>query len=327
MQCNNTEKIIQVIKNEKKFTLFTHESSDGDCIGSQLAFARALKKLKKDVICVGERVPLKYQFLYSQETIHARDPRKDTASRVAVFFDTTSLDRVAGASVSDLKKYKTLINIDHHVSNDRFGTYNLIDASASSVGEMIYTLLVRAAVEISPDIAAPLYVAILTDTGMFQYANTTRSTHAVIGALLESGIDQFRIYQHVYENVPLAKLKLLQYALATLQIDGHGKIVSMWLTRTMFKKAHAREELSEDVINYARSVEGSVVAVVFKETEKRGVIKVSLRSKSKKADVNKIAACFGGGGHSAAAGCTIRGAKKVVEKKVINTIKKVIVKV
>lgn len=322
MGADMVKQIIDLIKKEKQFVVLTHENPDGDAIGSQLAVCHALKKLHKDVMMVCDELPRKYLFLHGcGDMVCSGAARARVKGRVAIFVDTPVIERLGKMEISP-DMFASIINIDHHVSNVRFGDLNWIDRTASSVGEMIFCLIERLGIRVEADIASALYVAILTDTGMFQYANTTRKTHAVVGELLESGIDQFSIYQNVYENVPLAKLKLLSEGLNTIQTDCGGRLVYMWVTQDMLRRTGATLELTEDIINFARSVEGCVVAVVVKETQERNVYRVSLRSKSKKVDVNKIAAQFDGGGHKAAAGCTIRGRKDDVKKRLIAAIKK-----
>lgn len=320
MSTDIVAKIIDKINKEKKFVVLTHENPDGDAIGSQLALYMALKRRHKDVVAVCDELPRKYLFLHGCRDMVCSGAAR-VKGRVAIFVDTPVIERLGKMEIS-ADMFSSIINIDHHVSNVRFGALNWIDRTASSVGEMIFCLIKRLGVTVESEIATALYVAILTDTGMFQYANTTRKTHAVVGELLDAGIDQFMIYQNVYENVPLAKLKLLSDSLKTLLTDFGGRLVYMWITQDMLRKTGASLELTEDIINFARSVDGCVVAVVVKETQERNIFKVSLRSKSKKVDVNKIAAEFGGGGHKAAAGCTIKGSKHDVKARLLAAIKK-----
>lgn len=318
-------KIVNIIKENHKFLITAHDNLDGDSLGSELALALALKKLGKDVdILLEKSIPKQYRFLPGITKLTTTScPKKPD---VLFILDTAGWGQLEKLKPECFNK-QTVVNIDHHIDNKRFGDINWVDTKASAVGEQIYNLLKRLSVPLTADIAKCLYTAILTDTGSFQYSNTTAATHRIISQLLTRGVCPPLISGHIYGNIPLSKLKLLQLALKTLKSLGPcNQIIWIWITRKMLKEANARIENTEGFIDYLKAVTGVKIAMVFKETTNPGKIRVTFRSKDPKISVNEIAHQFGGGGHKAAAGCTVWGSKKEVEKKVLKAVRKVLKK-
>jgi bifunctional oligoribonuclease and PAP phosphatase NrnA len=200
-----------------------------------------------------------------------------------------------------------IINIDHHISNEKFGDINWIDAQASSAGEMVYKLFKQMELPLTKECALYLYIAILTDTGSFNYDNTSSITHEIAGELLGYGLEPAEVSEKVYEHRSVADLKLLGLVLSTIQLNKYGDIAYLEITKDMLKSTGADIAKSEGFINFARSIDKARIAVLFKEEAKeKGVINISFRSKGD-VDVNKIAMSFGGGGHMKASGCTFKG--------------------
>ena len=196
------------------------------------------------------------------------------------------------------------VNIDHHHDNPRFGDVNLIVPDASSTGEVLADVFRELGVALTPEIAEALYIALVTDTGRFQYANTTPKALRLAADLVEAGADVHRVFQGVYENVQFAKLKLLARALERAHVLEGGEIVVSHLLRGDFEAVGATEPYSEGIIDVLRSVEGSAVSALIREPPRDGgpARKVSLRSSVDEVDVSAIARKSGGGGHREAAG-------------------------
>jgi phosphoesterase RecJ-like protein len=198
-----------------------------------------------------------------------------------------------------------VVNVDHHHDNSRFGNVNLVVADASSTAEIVRDLIRELGVELTPDLAEALYIALVTDTGRFQYANTTPKALRLAAELVEAGADVHRVFQSVYESVQLAKLKLLARALERAQIYEGGGIVVSYLLKTDFAEVGAAEPYSEGIIDFLRAVEGAEMAALIREPPAPGrpARRVSLRSSSDEVDVSAIARASGdGGGHRQAAG-------------------------
>ncbi|TGE31224.1 bifunctional oligoribonuclease/PAP phosphatase NrnA [Desulfosporosinus sp. Sb-LF] len=303
MNDNTTgEKIIEVLRKAPKVALFSHVSPDGDCIGSMLAIGLALEKMEKEVTYYNPNsVPSYLTFLpgASRITQAIPNPQPETL----MFIDCTDLQRV-NLTMSDILEDSTVLNLDHHVSNQFFGHFNWVDAQASACGELALILIKQLGVEIDMDMAINLYTAIVTDTGCFQYSNTTSQTHRLSAELLDKGLDLASIHHNIYDQKSLAQIKLLQCALSGMEIHAEGQLAIMTLSLDEFDKCGAEQELSEGLVNHARSIAGVEVAVLLKEVGPQE-IKGGLRS-NLWFNVNEIAAQFGGGGHKRAAGCTLR---------------------
>ena len=316
------KQVAALVQKNKRFVMGAHECPDGDSLGSAMAMACALRKLKKDVRVMTDMVPQKYGYLPLVDLVKPTAP-PDLSRRIVMLFDTPTLDRL-GALKPFLDGCKNLVNIDHHVSNTLYGTVNWIDTSAASVGEQVYALLKMLRVKLDKDIATCIYTSIVTDTGKFQYSNTTQRTHRITADLLTTGLDHQRIIEHIYEDYPKEKLAMVCGALSTLKLECGGKVAWMAVSRELLQSTGATLEWADDIINYARGIKGVEAAVVFKESERDGEFKVSLRSRNPDVvDVNAIACKYSGGGHKAAAGYSICGSLDEVSQKVLADFRKI----
>jgi phosphoesterase RecJ-like protein len=295
--------VVDAIRGHDRFVLTTHENPDGDALGSLLATQLGLMQLGKDTVMVlhGDApLPVEYGFM-PLEQLHRRWP-DDVSERVLVALDCANESRIADPEV--LGRVPLSIDVDHHHDNTRFGRINLVVADASSTGEVVRDLFRELGVELTPEIAEALYIALVTDTGRFQYTNTTPKALRLAAELVESGADVHRVFQGVYESVQFAKLKLLARALERAQVYEGGRIVVSYLLRTDFADVNAAEPYSEGIIDYLRAVEGADMAVLIREPPRRDgpTRRVSLRASVDELDVSAIARKSGGGGHRQAAG-------------------------
>src|SRR6266536_4936271 len=287
-----------------RFVLTTHENPDGDALGSLLAANLALEHLGKDTVMVlhGDApLPSEYAFMPLGD-LQRRWP-DDVAERVLLAVDCANESRIADPEV--LGRVPLSINVDHHHDNTRFGRINLVVADASSTGEVLRDLFRELGVELTPDIAEALYIALVTDTGRFQYTNTTPKALRLAAELVEAGADVHRVFQGVYESVEFAKLKLLARALERAQIYEGGRLVVSYLLRSDFTELNVAEAFSEGIIDYLRAVEGADMAALIREPPRRDgpARRVSLRASTDELDVSAIARRSGeGGGHRQAAG-------------------------
>jgi len=295
--------VAEAIREHDRFVLTTHENPDGDALGSLLAANLALEQLGKDTIMVlhGDApLPVEYGFMPLGD-LQRRWP-DDVAERVLLAVDCANESRIADPEV--LGRVPLSINVDHHHDNTCFGRINLVVADASSTGEVLRDLFRELGVELTPDIAEALYIALVTDTGRFQYTNTTPKALRLAAELVEAGADVHRVFQGVYESVQFAKLKLLARALERAQVFEGGRIVVSYLVRTDFTEVGAPEAYSEGIIDPLRSVEGADMAVLIREPPRQDgpARRVSLRASIDELDVSAIARKSGGGGHRQAAG-------------------------
>jgi phosphoesterase RecJ-like protein len=259
---------------------------------------------KDNVMFMSEKefpLPYEYRTLPLDDVTRVLPP--DAEERTIVFLDCGNIDRMP---VSFLGRDDAhIVNIDHHHDNTRFGTANLVVGSASSTAEIIYGLTEDLAVDLTRDIAEALYVALVTDTGKFQYQNTTPSAHRMAAELIETGVDVHAEFRRLYENVPFAKLQLLARVLTRVERVDDGRLTVSFIKRTDYEETGADENYSEGIVDHIRAVEGTVVAALVREQLKEGregVSKVSLRAATDDVDVSVIARKEGGGGHRQAAG-------------------------
>lgn len=298
------ERAVAELRARDRFLLTAHEGPDGDALGSLLGMHHLLTRLGKDsVMFLAAKefpLPIEYRFLPLEEVFH--EPPADMADRTVIFLDCGNIDRmpVDFLTAGD----NEVINIDHHHDNTRFGDVNLVDVEASCTAEIVYGLALALDVAITPEMAAALYVGLITDTGKFMYENTTAHTHRVAAALIEAGVDVDDTYRRLYEHVPLEKLKLVARALGAIQHHCDGRLVITYITGEDYAATGAGEEMTEGVIDHLRSIEGTKVAAVVRDLGDRGraARKVSLRSSEGDVDVSAIARRSGGGGHKRAAG-------------------------
>jgi len=295
--------VVDAIRVHDRFVLTTHENPDGDALGSLLSAKLGLDQLGKDTVMVllGDApLPVEYAFM-PLGGLERRWP-DDVAERVLLALDCANESRIADPEV--LGRVQLSINVDHHHDNTRFGQVNLVVSDASSTGEVLRDLFRELGVELTPEIAEALYIALVTDTGRFQYTNTTPKALRLAAELVEAGADVHRVFQGVYESVQFAKLKLLARALERARIYEGGRIVVSYLLRTDFAEVNAAEAYSEGIIDYLRAVEGADMAVLIREPPRQDgpARRVSLRASVDELDVSAIARKSGGGGHRQAAG-------------------------
>jgi phosphoesterase RecJ-like protein len=296
--------VIDEIRGHDRFLIVGHENPDGDALGSMLAMALGLQALGKDVAMFlqGDApLPAEYRFLSLDGVLH--EPPADLSARVLLAVDCANRRRIAedDAFVDSAAR---VIDVDHHHDNSRFGNVNLVVDDASSTAEIVRDLLRKLDVPLTPEIAQALYVGLVTDTGRFQYTNTTPKALRLAAELVEAGADVHDVFQHVYESVQFAKLKLLARALERAQLFEGGRLVVSYLLKDDFGDVGAEEPYSEGIIDHLRSVEGSEMVALIREPPRNEgpARRVSLRSSHDEVDVSAIARELGGGGHRQAAG-------------------------
>jgi phosphoesterase RecJ-like protein len=296
--------VAEAIRSNERFLVTTHENPDGDALGSLLAMKLALDHLGKDsVMYLGGEAPLPREYNWMPLGELRRRLPDDAAERVLLALDCANESRL-GPDAEALLAAPTVVNVDHHHDNSRFGSINLIVADASSTGEVLRDVFDALGVQLTPELAEALYIALVTDTGRFQYANTTPRALRLAAELVEAGADVHKVFQGIYESVEFAKLKLLARALERAQIYEGGRLVVSHLVRDDFKEVGAAEPYSEGIIDYLRAVEGADMAALIREPPRDDTVRrVSLRASNDELDVSEIARRSGqGGGHRQAAG-------------------------
>ena len=313
-------KIIEAINEGKSFLITAHVRLDGDALGSELAFYLMLKDMgKKAVIYNQDATPQQYRFLPGAQNI-VNELRDIEQYDVGVVLDCSNLERV-GEKSAQIENIKTLINIDHHISNGGFCRLSMLDGQASSTGEILYRLMREMRCDMTKDICTNLYAAIITDTGGFRYSSTHRDTLMAAGVLVENGASPQWISENIYESDSPARLKLLAKVLETMSLDLENRVGSLFVSQEALLKTGASLDHSEGFIDIPRTVKGIDISVLYSQLEKK-YYKVSLRSK-RQINVEKVAGKFGGGGHINAAACRIKGDIEEVKMLIANAIKEI----
>ena len=303
-QTSDLQAVADVLRSQERFVVVAHENPDGDALGSLLGAALGLRALGKDVamyLAGSGPMPAEYRFLDLSEV--QREVPADIEERVLLAVDCANERRISEEALA-VSRARFVIDVDHHHDNSRFGDVNLVVPDASSTAEVIRDVLRELDVELTPQIAEALYVGLVTDTGRFQYTNTTPKALRLAAELVEAGADVHGIFQHVYETVQFAKLKLLARALDRAQLHEGGRVVVSYLLREDFAEVGAEEPYSEGIIDHLRAVEGSEMVALIREPprEEGPTRRISLRSSHDEIDVSAIARKRGGGGHPQAAG-------------------------
>jgi len=313
---------ISCIKDSKNFLITSHTNVEGDALGSELAFYRLIKALGKQVTVVNQDdPPLIYKFLPGIDKIR-KFKENMTADKFDCFVLLDCADLKRCGKVSTLSRNnKPVLNIDHHISNEKFGKVNWVEPGYSSCSEMVYKLYKELGVALDKDTALLLYVGMLTDTGSFRYSNTTSTTHKIVSELLSFNLDVAGIYKKVYQNLAFQDLQLLMAILPTMRQLCKGELVWIEIKKNLLKNRIISFDLTEQILTLARTINDVEVIVLFKEVlGKKEEVRVNFRSQGK-VDVNKVARFFGGGGHKTASGATVKGGLEEVKRRVLAKIK------
>jgi phosphoesterase RecJ-like protein len=311
------EDLLTRLRQAGRVLVTSHANPDGDAIGAQLGFARLVRKLGKGAaIWNRDPVPTIYRVLPAADriTVGAEPPRgwPDDFDTVVVL-ECPSLDRTG--LEDELDGVMPILNIDHHLGNQHYGTVNWVDVSAPAVGEMVMRLANDLKIELDAETATCLYLALVSDTGGFRFSNSTPRAFEAASLLVARGASPERTAQWLYESRPPAMLVLLGEMLRTLELSAGGRVATALLTPEMYQRAGATPSDAEGLVDYPRSIDG-VAAVALLRVLDGDRVKVSLRSRGDGVDVERIARKHGGGGHRAAAGFEITGALDALRRDV-----------
>ena len=311
---NRFDKVVEEIMRGKNFLVVSHVSPEGDAVGSALAMGLGLKEFGKDAtVFLHDNVPDVFMFLPGADNVvHNIDG--NAAFDATIVVDCGQIDRL-GDNFKKIKNCGRIINIVHHITNDSFGDINIITPDASAAGEMVFDLLNAMQVKITKEIAINIYTAVMTDTGSFRYSGTTPHSLEIAAQMIRAGVDPWDISQRVYESYPAKRFKLLGMVLNTLEVIENGKIATLIVTLDMLKNADTDKDVADGFVNYARSISGVEVGILFREVWS-GEYKVSFRSRGN-VDVSEVGVMFGGGGHKNAAGCSVKGTIEEAKNKII----------
>lgn len=304
-----------------KIIIASHYNPEGDAIGGILALYIALEKMGKRVHAYNrDGVPFNLSFLPYAEKVSSELPSWD--AEVAVIVDCGDFHRVGREAENALAKVPLIINIDHHPTNPRFGHLNVVEPKKASASQLVAQLIDELGVVWSKEMAENIYTGIVADTGSFQFSNTDEDALRTAARMVELGANPAKVANYLYYDLPERNLHLLAKALNTLRTDESGKIATIEVTKEMMDSTGTEADATEGFVDYARSVRGVEVAVLFRQTT-ADEYKISFRSKGS-LDVAQIARFYGGGGHREAAGCTVKGTLQDVKREVIEKVRNAI---
>lgn len=299
---NSLSEIAEILLGSEKAVLYPHENMDGDALGSCVALALALRqKGKNALILIDEKITSDLAFMNCGLITRDFDEAKD--ADLSVLVDAGDIERIGTRGEVFLTGKESLC-IDHHRTSAPFCRYNLIDPDAAAAGLLVFDVIKALGAEGTPEMGNALFAAITTDTGKFQYSNTDKRTHLVTAELYDWGMDHLFVSNEIYENNRPERMRIESMAILAASFYAGGRLAMTFVTREMLKASGADMSETDVIIPKLRSIRGVEVAAVLKEEEPEK-IKVSLRSKNS-FDVSSVAQAEGGGGHSRAAGFTLR---------------------
>ena len=303
---SSTAEIVAAMRSAQRIAVVAHVRPDGDAVGSILGLALSLRALGKEVTALLEDgVPENLVFLPGTDTVV--QPVMDSLDvDLAIALDTATHERIGERCKALLDAAPVLVNIDHHPTNPRYGTMNLIDADSPATGQIVYNLLSEHGLPIDDAVRQNLFVAISTDTGSFQFSSTNARTHQIAAEMIGDGLDTSRLAQLVYQSYPRRRLDLMRAMLNEMQFRAGDRIVSWQLKQQLMDDISMLPGDTEGLIDTLRMMDGVVSCVIFEDVA-GGKVRVSARSKDPRLDVSLICGQFGGGGHRMASGARMRG--------------------
>jgi len=311
------------LKKSDDFLLASHVNPEGDAVGSVVAMDSLLRRLgKKTTILCEDAFPERLSCLPFQDHWKVYDETRDKKRRFGalVVADCPTLERIG--KVKELLVPSTVIfNIDHHISNSRFGHFNYVKPKAAACGEVIYEIIKKFNMPPTHDEAVALYVSLSTDTGSFKYSNTSVGSHKIAAELIQTGIDIEKINEDLYATYSLNKISLYSRLLGKVETAFGGKVAWVAMSRLDLKDSGATYEDTEGFIDFLKYIKEVKVAFFLTEMAQPNEVKVSFRSKEQY-DVNQIATAFGGGGHKKASGCTIKAGPAEAVPTILKEIQK-----
>ncbi len=280
----------EVIADHERFVIMSHVRPDGDAIGSQIALGFSLIAMGKTVFLVNEDgVPESLAFLKGSEKV-TTPPGERLDVEVAIALDTATKPRLGEGALRAASEARIWLNIDHHISNPAYGDFNLIDSTKPATGQIIYELIKALDYPLPEETRDAIYVAVSTDTGSFQYGSTTAATYDMGADLIRRGVDVGKINADTYDNHPYRRLELMRALLNTLEISTDGRLAHWELLDRTRDELSLQPDDSEGLIDLIRGVKGVLVAAFFEELED-GKIRVSMRSKDKGVNVERLRPC------------------------------------
>jgi len=320
----NWPRFVELIRSNRRFLLTTHVRPDCDALGSELAMSAILEQLDKDVLAVNDfAVPPNLRFLDPQGKLKQLgsdvSPGQLDGRDVLMVLDTSAWAQLGAMGEVIRATSATKMVLDHHVSGDDLGAEMFKNTEAEATGRLVAEVADQLGVEITPQMALPLFAAVATDTGWFRFASTTADTLRLGGRLMDAGAVPDQLYKDLYENDTLARLQLIGRTMARTKTELGGRLIHTWIERADFEATGGHPADSEDMVNMTLSVGGTEAAVILVE-QATGGFKISFRSRCS-LDCARVAEQFGGGGHKKAAGAFLNEPLESAQAKVLEAVR------
>lgn len=313
------ENIVEEIKKAESIVVLTHETPDGDAIGSALGMYNALKQIGKNPDIIIPECPRNFEFLAGANEIQKEGPNKNYDLAIAV--DCATIERLNGWR-NYFEHANVTINIDHHTKNGMFGDYNYVDPASPACAQILIVVLEALNIKINKDIGSCLLTGIITDTGGFRYQGVSAETFQFVAWLLQTGVNVSEIYKKSFQMRTRSSFELSRIAMDRLEFLEDGKIAFTYITKQDELEVNAEPGDHEGIVEKGRDVEGVEVSVFLRQREDK-TFKISLRSNDY-VNVSDIAILFGGGGHIRAAGCKLSGTPEQIKNILASAIRKVL---
>ena len=296
------DRLVSHIHGGRRFLLSSHQRPDGDAIGSAVGMALALRTMGKSADVVMDATPPHFLQPFPAVDGIRITSAVDESADAAIIMECSSLDRTGVAGLDRA----TVLNIDHHVGNTRYGQINWIDESAAACSELVFTLIEALGAPLTAEVATHIYLGLLTDTGSFHFSHITPRSFEIAKRCVESGADPQWIARTHYDSSTLARVKIFGAVLNGMRLDDSGRVALLTATREAVASAGGSYDDTDGIINFPLTVK-DIQAVAFFKDVGPDDWRVSMRSKGN-VDVGAIARSYGGGGHKNAAGCSAKGA-------------------
>ncbi len=312
-------RVWELVREHREVFILTHKDADGDTLGCSLAMAEAVERLHKQahVVCPPP-VPVAYAFMPGYQRIH-RTGLASGPGRLVFVFDSANPER-SGDSINQVGPDPIVVNVDHHVSNSRFGSVNIVVPGAAATGEILFDLFRAGNIPITPQAASNLYAAILFDTGGFRHDNTTQRVLAISAELVGLGADAAGVARALFKSRKVSTLKLHALVMSGARFEHQDQIIWAEVTDRMLRETGATQQETEGIIDQLNSVQGGRFALLFKQV-RPDLTKISVRTHAQ-ADANRLAQEFGGGGHRRAAGAEVPLPLKAAEERVLEAARR-----
>lgn len=311
------DEILEEIKKAESIVLLTHETPDGDAIGSSLGMKLALRKIGKEADLIVTKYARTFNFLPNIEEIKTTSDVEKYD--LAISLDCATIKRIDNREYFD--KAKKTISIDHHGSNEMYADINYVNPVAPACSEIVLTMLSYFNIEIDKEIGTCLMMGIITDTGGLQYPSTTADTFEYAAELLRKGVDIADICRRTLQEKTKSNFELQKIIMENLELLEDGKLAFSYVTKQDLLDVKAEEGDHEGLVNIGRSIEGVEVSAFIRQEEDENIFKISMRSNGK-INVSDICLMFGGGGHPRAAGAKVKGTVEQIKEKIIKEVEK-----